>query len=310
MPEIFQGTRVTARLTVNGREWVGTAEKGLWLQGLRPRRLTPGGDVCGNHVMAMAEFQAQLWLGTFDEGLCRYDGQRFVAVRTPFRLVNDVVVAGGSLYVATTVGLFRTRDGLRFDKVALFDTRGVNDLAVDGDTLWATSTATLWRIPVGRRGMPKGFWTPGGTSSLQAVDAKDGHVWLATEDRGLLRMQGKTFEVFDRAAGLPSSWVLDVAADGEGGVFGATLRDGLVRIDKGGRITKVLGLPDAWLLHVSPGSQGVWVGTQAGAARVITGKVSTLPALPNPCVHAVLEVGTDLWVATEQGLARYALADL
>jgi ligand-binding sensor domain-containing protein len=260
--------------------------------------------------MAMAEFQGQLWLGTFDEGLCRYDGQRFVAVRTPFRMVNDVVVAGERLYVATTVGLFRTRDGLRFDKVALFDTRGVNDLAVDGDTLWATSTATLWRIPVGRRGLPKGFWTPGGTSSLQAVDAKDGQVWLATEDRGLLRMRGKTFEVFDRAAGLPSSWVLDVVVDGEGGAFGATLRDGLVHVDKDGQLAKGVALPDPWLLHVSQGSQGVWVGTQGGAARVMAGKMSSLPALPNPCVHGLLEVGADLWVATEQGLARYALADL
>jgi ligand-binding sensor domain-containing protein len=103
---------------------------------------------------------------------------------------------------------------------------------------------------------------------------------------------------------------LDAVVDGEGGVFGATLRDGLVHVDKAGRIAKGAGLPDPWLLHVSQGSQGVWVGTQGGAARVMAGKVSSLPALPNPCVHAVLEVGTDLWVATEQGLARYALADL
>jgi ligand-binding sensor domain-containing protein len=308
VPEIFLGSRVTARLTLGGREILGTAGKGLWLLGKRPRLLSPGGGLCGNHVMAMAEFGGQIWLGTFDEGLCRFDGSKFVTAPVPFRMVNDLVATKDGLYVATTVGLYRTRDGRRFDRILLFDSRGINDLAADGDTLWATSPATLWKIPIGRRGLPRGYWQPAGSRSLQAVDAVSGQVWLATEDRGLLRMSGKTFTIIDRAAGMPSSWVVDVTATSDGGAYAATLRDGLVYVDKDGRVRKINNLPDNWLLHVSQGKQRLWVGTQGGAAS-LTGDtiVALLPSLPNPCVHAILETSTAIWAATEGGVARYDL---
>ena len=307
LPEIFAGSRVTARLTLNGREILGTAGKGLWLLGKRPRLLSPSGGLCGNHVMAMAEFGGQIWLGTFDEGLCRFDGDRFVTVSVPFRMVNDLAATQDGLHVATTVGLYRTRDGRRFDRIFLFDTRGINNLAVDGDTLWATSPATLWKIPIGRRGLPRAYWQPAGSRSLQAVSVAGGQLWLATEDRGVLRMTGKTFAVFDRAAGMPSSWVVDVAATTDGGVYAATLRDGLVHVDKNGRIRKLDNLPDNWLLHVSQGNRRLWVGTQGGAASLAGETVTPLPSLPNPCVHALLETSTALWAATEAGVARYDL---
>jgi ligand-binding sensor domain-containing protein len=305
-PEWMEGTRVTSNLVLGKRRFVGTAGRGLWLDGQRPRRLSPGHQLCGNHIEAIAEFNGQLWVGTFDEGLCRWDGKRFVSVRLPFRMVNDLAATDQGLFVATTQGLFRTRDGNRFDRIALFDTRGINDLAVDGDTLWATSTATLWRIPIGRKGRPRGFWQPGGTRSLQAVDAVDGNVWLATEDRGLLRMDGKRFVIFDRAAGLPTSWVVDVAAMADGSAYAATLRYGLVHVGRDGKITAIKGIPDKWLLHVSRNDQNLWVGTQAGAASFDDSGSHPLTALPNNCVHALKETDAGLWAATEGGLALYS----
>jgi ligand-binding sensor domain-containing protein len=304
-PEWLKGSRVTKVLELGKRRFVGTAGKGVWLDGGRPRRLTPSRQLCGNHVEALAEWGKQVWIGTFDEGLCRFDGERFVAVRTPFRMINDLAATGQGLYVATTQGLFRTRDGKRFEQVALFDTRGINDLAVDGDTLWATSTVTLWKIPLGRRGRPRGTWQPGGTRSLQAVDAVAGQVWLATEDRGLLRMEGKRFEIFDKAAGMPSSWTVDVAAMPDGSAYAATLRDGLVHVGSDGKLTREKGLPDTWLLHVSRGDEGVWIGTQGGAASLAASGTRTVDGLPHACVHALKRTEAGLWAATEGGLALY-----
>jgi ligand-binding sensor domain-containing protein len=305
-PELWQGTRVTASLTVDGRRFVGTPDRGVWMITGKAKRLTPTGQICGNHVMAVAEFAGLTWLGTFDQGLCTFDGRAFTAIPGPFQMINDLVATPYGLFVASNSGLFRSEDGKTFASVSLMSTRSINDLAFDGDTLWATSPAVLWQIPLEGDRNPHGYWQPGGTRSLQAVDVVAGQVWLASEDRGLMRKRGKQFQIFDRAAGLPSSWVVDVAAMPDGSAVAATLRDGLVRVTGKGAVTPLAGGPDAWLLHVSREDKGLWVGTQGGAGLVRGKKVESLAYLPNPCVHVVLHNEYGVWAGTEGGLAFYA----
>ncbi|HXI56417.1 MAG TPA: hypothetical protein VNO55_10180, partial [Polyangia bacterium] len=317
---LFAGARETARLTVGGRTFVGTAGRGLWLAGPRPTALTPGDQICGNHVVAVAHFRGDVWLGTFDQGLCAFDGHTFRRARVPFRMINDLVATSNALFVASTRGLFRTGDGVHFQKVAALDGRGVTDLALDGngETLWAVSPAALWRIPLGARGRLRGYFLPGGSHALQAVDAAGGTVWMASEDRGAIRFRHGQFQVFDRAAGLPTSWGVDVAATDDGGAYVATLRHGLVHLDADGRVQPAPRLPDRWLLHVSRDDRGaLWVGTQGGAARVdprsrtdAVAVAAAVERLPNPCVHAVATIGDDTWVATEGGTAVYRRAQL
>ena len=300
----YRGARVTAALAAGGVELVGTAGGGLWRAGPTPRALTPRGQVCSNHVVALTRFRGHTFLGTFDEGLCVFDGARFRAVPAPFRMVNDLAATPGALYVATTRGLFVTRDGARFRRVPLADGRGTTKLAIEGETLWAVSPVTLWRVPLGG-GRPRGWFLPAGSHALQSVDARGGAVWLASEDRGAIRFRDGRFTIFDRAAGLPTSWSVDVAAADDGGAYVATLRHGLVRIAGDGRLSSVAGLPDTWLLRVARDASGLWVGTQGGATRLAADGPRALLGLPNPCVHATLAEGNSLWVATEGGLARY-----
>jgi ligand-binding sensor domain-containing protein len=301
----YRGARVTAAGEVGGVRLVGTAGGGLWRDGASPRRLTPPGQVCGNHVVALARFRGRTFVGTFDEGLCTFDGARFRAVAAPFRMINALAATPGALYVATTRGLFVTRDGARFRRVPLADGRGVTDLAIDDGVLWAVSPVTLWRVSL-PGGRARGWFLPGGSRALQAVDARAGVVWLASEDRGAIRFRDGRFTIFDRAAGLPTSWGVDIAAEDDGGAYLATLRHGLVRLDRDGHPSAVPGLPDAWLLRVSQGPSGLWVGTQGGAARLDGDGVHPLLGLPDPCVHALLSDGPTLWVATEGGLGLYA----
>jgi ligand-binding sensor domain-containing protein len=305
---VFRGRRVTAEVEVAGRTFLGTAGGGLWLAGTAPRRLTPDDQICSNHVVALAAFAGQMWFATFDEGLCRFDGRRFERVDLPITMTNDLVVAGGALYVASTRGLHVTRDGRRWRQVPGLDGRGVVDLASDGEHLWAATTASLWRLPLrGGRERERGWWQPGGSHALQAVDARGGVVWVATEDRGVLRFAGGRFQVLDRAAGLPSSWSIDVAATADGGAYVATLRDGLVRVEPDGASAPAAEGVDPWLLHVSGAGETLWVGTQGGAATLDTntGAVTPLAALPHPSVHALAAASDGLWVGTEGGTAVY-----
>lgn len=304
----FQGARVTADIRHGNRRFVGTAGRGLWLAGPQTRQLTPRDQICSNHAVAVARFGGRLWFASFDEGLCSFDGRRFVRARLPVRMTNDLLATRDALYVATTKGLFVTRDGRRFSRVPGLDGRGVVDLAADDRHLWAVTPASLWRLPL-RSGLAptRGYWQPAGARALQAVDVRGGVVWVATEDRGVLRLGASgQFEILDRAAGLPTSWTLDVVATADGGAFVATLRHGLVRIGPDGSVRPVAdGALDPWLLHVSGGREGtsLFVGTQGGAAVVDgdTETVNPVPHVPHPCVHAVLATDEALWVATEGG---------
>lgn len=319
---LFRGARVTARATVARGELVGTAGQGLWLvaDDAAPAPITPADQVCSNHIMAMAAHQGRLYLGSFDQGLCVTEGAGFRRLDTPFRMVNDLVSTPAGLYVAASEGLYRLAGsgaGERFERIAFVTEDGVNGLAFDGQSLYATTPAALWRIRVRRGPRTRAFWLPGGSRAVQKVAVGAGAVWLATEDKGVIRLAGGRFQVLDRAAGLPTSWVMDVAADGTT-LYAATFRHGLLAIDMQGdmpRVRTIAGVPDEWMLHASTHEGALWVGTQGGAARVEDGAPTTvLPAgadgLPHPCVHAVAHFDGDMWLATEGGLQRLPAAAL
>jgi hypothetical protein len=319
----FQDARVTARATFVGGELIGTAGSGLWLRRDRahheedePILLTPAEQVCSNHMMAMAEFREQLYLGSFDEGLCVTDGTRFRRLDTPFRMVNDMLATPEGLFVAATTGLYRSVDGVHFDKVEFVSARGANGLAFDGATLYATTPATLWRIPLagrdarGRRPRPRQHWLPGGARAIQKVAVGAGAVWMSSEDRGLIRFTDGEIQILDRASGWPTSWVMDAVVAGDRTLYAATFRHGLVAVelDDAGlprpeRARVVSGLPDHWLLRVHLHQGALWVGTQQGAARLRDGAVDLVRGLPHPCVHAVAIYRGQAWLATEGGLA-------
>lgn len=327
MPEpviapLFEGARVTARASVVGGVLIGTAGRGVWLrrdgQPDAPVRLTPDGQICSNHMMGMAVFQDALYLGSFDEGLCVFDGQGFRRLETGFRMVNDVLATPYGLFVASSGGLFRSVDGSTFEKVGFVNASGVNGLAFDGSTLYATTPATLWQIPLvkrdalGRRLLRRQHWLPGGARAVQKVAVGSGSVWLASEDRGVIRFANGQFQVLDRAAGLPTSWVMDVSVANDT-LYAATFRHGLVSLTLDAHGTPRLesartlaGLPDAWLLRVELLDGALWVGTQQGAARIDDREVATTPALPHPCVHAMERFDGATWLATEGGLVRLA----
>lgn len=318
----FQGARVTARAAIVGGELIGTAGRGVWLRRDRapdaPVLLTRREQVCSNHVMAMAEFRGALYLGSFDEGLCVTRGKGFRRIDAPFRMINDVVATPHGLFVAANSGLYRSEDGATFEKVEYVSARGVNGLAFDGFTLYATTPATLWQIPLVKRDAQgrwlrrRQHWLPGGARAVQKVAVGAGAVWMASEDHGVIRFANGRFQVLDRAAGMATSWVMDVTVTSDT-MYAATFRHGLIAValDANGAprldtARAVAGMPDAWLLRVDVLDDTLWVGTQQGAARIDGRGVATTQALPHPCVHAMARFDGATWLATEGGLVRLA----
>jgi ligand-binding sensor domain-containing protein len=307
----YQGARETVRADTSAGTLVGTAGAGVWLDGAKPRRLTPTGQICGNHVVAIAEWKGHTWVTTFDAGVCWLKGDRWITPKTSFRMGNDMAVTSKGLVVAAGEGLFVSKNGKAWKRWAGIADKGFNDLAVAGHMLYATTPGSLWRIELKKKRKPRSEWLPGTSRAVQSVAAAGGAVWISSEDKGALqRADDGTYTIWDRAAGLPSSWILDVALVGAD-LWLATLRHGLVHRDATGAWTRIAGVESTWGLTVAPDADatGVWYGAQDGLYHVAADGTVTASdvALPDPNVHGLLADGADLWVGTEGGLVQIQL---
>jgi ligand-binding sensor domain-containing protein len=124
------------------------------------------------------------------------------------------------------------------------------------------------------------------------------------------RSSDKPFTVYDKGQGLSSSWSLAVAARRDGSAWMTTLREGLTFIPRQGETVRVhTGVSD-WGLSALATPEGVWIGSQDGAAFIENDgeTAQNLEELPDPRVHAFLldsrkENAGRLWIGTENGLA-------
>jgi hypothetical protein len=301
--DTFAGHPVTARLRTQRGEFVGTRGAGLWLDG---KPLLAAGP--GSFLKAAAKARGALYLGLFDGGVARMalddkgePRSPIVSLRTPFRMVNDLLEVDGALFVAANEGLYVSRDGKKFERVPAIGAKSITGLAVDASGVWLTSSESLYRIDRSGRGKTKlARLHPAGSRSIQGLALAPGGVWLATEDRGLVWFDGHEFHAKDRLAGLPTSWMVGVASDGAGGAFGVTLRDGALHVGPSGAWERSLAA-GTWGQTVARIGKDTCFGMQEGAS---CGPLR-FAGLPDPRVHVMAPIGGKILVGTEAGMALY-----
>ncbi len=322
----FRDAEASARVIAHGDTFIGTRERGVWVlpsgDASRAERLdSPEKQAPRSFVKKVITFQGHVYLGTFDDGLLRVGLETLAkdpsAIRdaesthAPFRMVNDLSVGQGRLFVAANEGLFSSRDGDHFDRIDLGDTRAATGVAIRGDELHVTTTAAYWKIRVTKTStkIEQSTWRPAGSKSLQAIAVSASNVWIASEDRGAILVTGRKVQSFDRLSGLPTSWGVDITEDGAGGVFMGTLRDGVVHVQPGGQWSRVVGLPSDWISSVSFDDGMLCVGTQGGGACT---RDASLPSniafegVADPRVHAVVRVAGVWVVGSEAGVVTEA----
>jgi len=318
----FAGSRVTRRLDAGDVEVIGTASKGAWVVpsktshalSKRARRLTRDAQLLDGFVTSVAEHDGELYVGTFNGGLAvtesspraaAFETAEFRDLDGP-RRINALESTPHGLFVAAGEGLFVLSSGHEIERVQAVTARGVNGLAFDGRHLFVTAPGALFRVPLARGSKPGTWWKPGGSRAVQGVALAGTALWLATEDRGAVRFDGTSFMTYDRARGLPSSWVISVDAHANGSVLLATLRDGVIALGADGSYESLAGLPSPWALAVHVDGGGAWIGTQAGGVWANgSGSTTALSPLPDPRVHSVLTLGEHVLLGTELGLAVF-----
>lgn len=252
-------SQTTVRAIVEDPEgflWLGTQDglnryDGHEFVGFHRDRGDPA-SLGDSHVTALARAgNGDLWIGTMAGGLNRYlpATRRFVQYRhrpgDPSGIASDNVIAlltldDGSLLVATGAGGLQRLVGDRFEPVlpdpARFGT--IRTIVQSGEAIWFGGSRGLWR------------WDPADRSQepWQRVDA---------DEPALQDLQA-------------------LAADGAGGVYVGSTRDGVLQVDAlGRRVARFVAgtapgaLPDNQIRALLRTRSGqLWVGTMNGVARL------------------------------------------
>ncbi|HEX2675094.1 MAG TPA: hypothetical protein VHM19_00605, partial [Polyangiales bacterium] len=157
---------------------------------------------CGERISALTVHRDALWIGSFDRGLCRYDGTTFTHFGGPSVLpsdmVNDLASDGERLYVATARGLAVLEADGTFHSYVHSDCvdqlanacpwyPAVNGVAVDAKlgTAWVADLGALHRVTRASDGAAR--WkhradSSFGTRSFTRIAARDGRVAAGSGD--------------------------------------------------------------------------------------------------------------------------------
>ena len=160
---------------------------------------------------------------------------------------------------------------------------------------------------------------PGGFVTSVAQD-RQGNLWIANEDQGLLRLsKDGTVQQFSWASIGHKDGAQSLAADGSTGGLWLGFNEGGVAYFRDGRIKETYGRAEGLgsgrisALHVEA-DDTVWAATESGLSRIKDGKVLTLTSkngLPCDGIHWITEdENHSFWLYMTCGLVRAARTEL
>jgi ligand-binding sensor domain-containing protein len=183
----LKGPILSALVDQRGYTWFATVSGiNVW-DGSVMRNYSPADDLRGNAFHALLEQNGTVWAGS-DHGLLRYQRYQWQVI-LPDILINTIIPdTGDGLLLGTNQGL------IRFDG----------------------SQSFLWIINLGDEVL---------TNPIITSMTKDGlgELWVGTDGSGLLHYDGKRWEQFNTASGLPTDIVRKVFTDRLGTVWIATV---------------------------------------------------------------------------------------
>lgn len=257
-----------AHLHPDGSMWFGTHHAGVYrYDGATFTHYGSGAGLVSDRVDAITHDRAgNLWFGT-DRGLCRFDGETFVAVPIPWdgnenlwgpglnanRVISLLCDRRGRIWLGTWGnGVHRfdpSKEGgsgryefasFLQDQGATYD-RGdhrnaVQSIVEDGDgNVWLTSMSHggVQRFDGERWSVLEG---PSDDMVFSAHVGRDGDLWfgmLGNDRGGLDRFDGRSFTYYDEADGLRSNNVVGIFEDRDGVLWLASHRAALCRLTGG-----------------------------------------------------------------------------
>lgn len=289
-----------------GTVWIGTQKGGL--NRLVDGRVEVFGEDSGlrdDNITAIAsDADGTLWVATHEAGLFRRGAAEFVSEPDP-RLARARIRAlhldgRGLLWAGADTGLFLRDPDLGWQRHAASDalagctTRVIRD---DPQALWiGTDRCGAYRIAVDQGGKQRQAEPVPGSRFIRDIHLIDpGNLWLASEDRGLIRVYQEPDALravpVQARHGLPGDGAHQILADGHGW-FWVSTNQGIYRT----RLEALEAVAAALREGTSP---PVLVADRFGESDGMRSREA------NGGVHssAIRTAAGELWFATQDGVA-------
>jgi ligand-binding sensor domain-containing protein len=247
--------------------------------------LQPETTQVSQYIRRMFQDEAgNIWFGTNDDGVVRYDGKSFRNFTARGGLPDDDVWSllldrSGILWIGTASGVSR------------YDGNTFSSFEIPEANITGHAASLMWSI----------------------AEDRDGNIWFGSNGRGVFRYDGTNITRFSRQDGLGSDIVQTIVQDRAGVLWFGTRDGGLSRYDgiafahspmgadaDGGYVWTMLE-DRAGLLWVSLLGDGLYRHDGKSFTHY-----STADGLGNTYVQSILEDrdGT-LWVGTSGGMYRF-----
>lgn len=241
----------------------------------------------GGTVTAMAEDRAgHLWFGS-NAGLIRFDGERFTWFTTSDGLPGDwvsslMVDRSGVLWIGTIAGLCRLEGGA-FSPFPLPEAtrrnldRGVSSpwlawlMTQDrSGNLWLATEGSVYKYDGDSLTSVSVMDSRSPTHVNSVLEDERGHLWFATQNKGLLRLDGEKFTDMTGPLKLGGADVGGLYADRQGDIWFTVKHSGVYRYDGASIVhyTEKQGLTCPMIYCFMADSRGrLWCGGRLGAFR-------------------------------------------
>ncbi|MBI2502556.1 MAG: hypothetical protein HYW07_04910 [Candidatus Latescibacteria bacterium] len=303
----------------------GKLVQGGWRQGEWQTFGLADGLLSLRMLSILQDREGNLWFGTADGGLSRYDGKGFTTFTTADGLADNNVTSGvedrqGNLWFGT--GSFSTGGGaVRYDGVQ-FKTFTTQD-GLAHNNVWSILEDQQGNLWFGTRGGGvsrydgrefKNFTTQDGLADnlvWPMLEDQQGNLWFGT-DGGASRYDGREFKNFTTKDGLINDQISSILQDRQGNLWFGTRDGGLSRYDgkEFKNFTTKDGLAGNEVFSIMEDREGdLWFGTENGVSQY-DGKTFTPYTTQGGLANSVMSILEDwegnLWFGTwSEGISRY-----
>jgi diguanylate cyclase (GGDEF)-like protein len=263
-----------------------------------------------------------LWVGSRGAVFRRLQTGRWERVSLPPEAadaqVNHLLDAQGSLWAATSMGIFRlASDGwMAFDELTQLAHAPIDLLYQDRDgNLWLGGDIGLARVRGGHVAEYIAADAPGGQPGMRtALEDREGNLWLGSQWQGLTRVWSSWTRRYSTGEGLTDRIVWSIAKDPDAMRFWVGGNDGLSLLEDGRyrHVVSARDLPHPHAYNVLAEHGRVWIGTRGGLRVLDAGDarphaVPALAPIGGAQVNALVRARDGaLWIGTTDGLFRYA----
>ncbi len=278
---------------------------------------TGNADLVSDDITALnTDHWGQLWVGSENFGLCKFDGQ---ATWTSLRQ-NETVYGNkihiifrdqtDTLWIGTNLGVFKTFDGTAWQKIEKVPATQAIETDLSGNLWFGTNQQGLFRYDH-RQVQPVTHDSLNPNAAWQAIYRDDdGNLWLATNGDGVYRLE-LNWQIFNtQNSQLKDNYLTAVTIDSNGIPWFGTDLHHLAQYVEGSFSQVRIGSEKIGMEHVNAllvdQSNQLWCATNDGVHCYLQSK-SWQSYLPKNVVQSILQdpLG-DFWFGTDQaGLSLF-----